>query len=75
MSIFSRKDYTLVIILLDNVNKIRLRIQNTQSIVISSASNIEAKMLMLCMQERKSITCIYISFENVCNNSNKNDRD
>jgi len=63
------KDYALVIMLLDDVNKIKSRIQNTQSIVISSVSNVEAKMSMLYMQERKCI-CL---FENVCVDNDKND--
>jgi len=51
--------------LLDSVDKIELRIQNTQFIVISSVNNVKAKTLMLYMQERKYIYFMSISFENV----------
>jgi len=64
-----------MIMLLDNVDKIESRIQNTQSIVISSVNNVEAKTLVLYMQERESITRIFIFFENACDDNDENDRD
>jgi len=47
--------------LLDDVDEIESRIQNTQFIVILSVNNVEAKTSVSCMQNKKNVYILCLS--------------